>query len=79
MQEKVITPNTQLQKVTLLVQMTEFEPDENDLDAGEWMLSVLMNCANPHKPYAHYGAQSFLKATQVLNVQNCEVVVSDGV
>jgi hypothetical protein len=79
MTEKVETPNTQLQKVTLLVQMTEFEPDENDLDAGEWLLNVLMNCANPHKPYAHYGAQSFLKAAQVLSVQNCEVVVSNGI
>jgi len=78
MQEKVETPNTQLQKVTLLVQMTEFVPDENDLDAGEWLLNVLINCANAHKPYSHYGAEAFLKAAQVLSVQNCEIVVSNG-
>jgi hypothetical protein len=76
MSKKVELPHMQLQKVTLLVQMTEFVPDE-DLDAGEWLLNVLMNCANPDKPYAHYGAKAFFKATQVLSVENCEVVVSD--
>ena len=78
MQEKVETPNSKLQKVTLLVQMTQFEPDDGDLDAGEWLLNVLMNCANENKPYSHYGAQAYLKAAQVLNVQNCDVVVSNG-
>jgi ATP/maltotriose-dependent transcriptional regulator MalT len=78
MTEIVETPNTQLQKVTLLVQMTEFEPDEGDLDAGEWLLNVLMSCANENKPYSHYGAQAYLKAAQVLKVENCDVVVSNG-
>ena len=78
MVEKIETPNSKLQKVTLLVQMTEFEPDEGDLDAGEWLLNVLLACANEHKPYSHYGAQAYLKAAQVLSVQNCDVVVSNG-
>ena len=78
MKEKVKTPNTQLQKVTLLVAMQSYEHDEGDLDAGEWLLNVLMNCANQHKPYSHYGAEAFFKATQLLSVQNCEVVVSNG-
>ena len=78
MTEKVETSNFKLQKVTLLVQMTTFDTDESDLDAGEWLLNVLMNCANENKPYSHYGAQAYLKAAQVLNVQNCDVVVSNG-
>ena len=78
MTEKVETPNSKLQKVTLLVQMTQFEPDDLDLNAGEWLLNVLMACANEHKPYSHYAAQAYLKAAQVLSVQDCDVVVSDG-
>ena len=78
MTEKVETPNSKLQKVTLLVQMTEFEPDEGDLDAGEWLLNVLMNCAGKTNPNSHYGAEAYLKAAQLLSVQNCDVVVSNG-
>tara|TARA_R110000868_G_scaffold308495_1_gene569988 strand:- start:54 stop:293 length:240 start_codon:yes stop_codon:yes gene_type:complete len=79
MLEKVETPNSKLQKVTLLVAMQTYEADESDLDAGEWLLNVLMNCANPHKPYSHYGAEAYFKAAQVLSVQNCDVVVSNGI
>ena len=73
--EKVETPNTQLQKVTLLVAMHDHEPD--DLDAGEWLLNVLMACAE-RKDTAYFGAKELAKVMQVLSVQNCDVVVSDG-
>ena len=43
MTEIVETPNTQLQKVTLLVAMHDYENDQ--LNAGEWLLNVLMACA----------------------------------
>ena len=75
--QKVETPNSKLQKVTLLVQMTEFEPDEGDLDAGEWLLNVLMACANEHKPYSHYGAQAYLKAAQVFCYEKSWTVLSN--
>ena len=78
MTEKVETAHFKLQKVTLLVQMTTRDTDESDLDAGEWLLGVLMNCANPNKPYSHYGAEAYYKAAQLLSVQDCEVVVSNG-
>jgi hypothetical protein len=77
MQEKVETPNTQLQKVTLLVQMTEFVPDQNDLDAGEWLLNVLAAGTN-NTPHAPYAAKAYAQAMQVLSVENCEIVVSNG-
>ena len=78
MTEKVETTNFKLQKVTLLVQMTTFDTDESDLDAGEWLLNVLMNCATKINPNSHYGAEAYLKAAQLLSVQNCEVVVTNG-
>jgi len=78
MTEKVETTNFKLQKVTLLVQMTTFDTDESDLDAGEWLLNVLMNCATKINSNSHYGAEAYLKAAQLLSVQNCEVVVSNG-
>jgi hypothetical protein len=76
MQEKVETPNTQLQKVTLLVTMHDYdEPD--DMNAGEWLLNVLAAGVNktPHAPYA---AKAYAQAMQVLSVENCEIVVSNG-
>jgi hypothetical protein len=76
--EKVETPHTQLQKITLLVTMRDYQPNDNDLDAGEWLLNVLMNCAGKTNPNSHYGADAFLKSAQLLSVQNCEVVVSNG-
>ena len=75
MSEKVETPNTQLQKVTLLVAMHDYEPDQ--LNAGEWLLNVLMACAE-QKNTSYYGAKEYAKVMQVLSVQNCDVVVSDG-
>ena len=78
MTEKVETTNFKLQKVTLLVQMTTFDTDESDLDAGEWLLNVLMNCATKINPNSYYGAEAYLKAAQLLSVQNCEVVVTNG-
>ena len=76
MTEIVETPHTKLQKVTLLVSMHDYEAD--DLDAGEWLLNVLMNCANKTNPNSYYGAQAYLNAAQLLSVQNCDVVVSNG-
>ena len=79
MTEKVETPDTQLQKVTLLVSMTDWQNDDiEQLDAGEWLLNVLMNCANKTNTNSHYGAEAYLKAAQLLSVQNCAVVVSNG-
>jgi hypothetical protein len=76
MKEKVETPNTQLQKVTLLVAMHDF--DTNDLDAGEWLLNVLLTCADKENNTGYYGAREIAKVMQILSVQNCEVVVSNG-
>ena len=76
MKEKVETPNTQLQKVTLLVAMHDYEAD--DLDAGEWLLNVLLNCADPKNSNGHYGAKEYAKVMQVIKVENCDVVVSNG-
>jgi len=42
------------------------------------LLNVLMNCATKINPNSHYGAEAYLKAAQLLSVQNCEVVVSNG-
>ena len=77
MQEKVETPNTQLQKVTLLVAMHDHEPD--DLDAGEWLLNVLFACSDESNRRAYYGAKEYSKVVQVLSVQNCDVVVENGI
>ena len=75
MQEKVQIPNTQLQKVTLLVTMHDYNPE--DLDAGEWLINVLATCANKENN-GHYAAKAYGQVMQVLSVQNCEVVVSNG-
>ena len=75
MQEKVETPNTQLQKVTLLVTMHDFDPD--DMNAGEWLLNVLAAGTN-NTPHAPYAAKAYAQAMQVLSVENCEIVVSNG-
>ena len=75
MQEKVQTPNTQLQKVTLLVTMHDYDPE--DLDAGEWLLMVLA-AARDKASNAPYAAKAYAQAMQVLTVENCEVVVSNG-
>jgi hypothetical protein len=75
MSEKVETPNTQLQKVTLLVAMHDYEPDQ--LNAGEWLQNVLMACAE-RKDTAYFGAKEYSKSMQVLAVENCKVVVSNG-
>ncbi len=75
MSEIVETPNTQLQKVTLLVAMHDYEADQ--LNAGEWLQNVLIACAE-QKPTGYYGAKEYAKVMQVLSVQNCEVVVSNG-
>lgn len=77
MTEKVETPNTQLQKVTLLVSMHDY--DESDLDAGEWLLNVLMTCADKNNATGYYGAKELTRVMQVLRVENCEVVVSNGI
>jgi hydroxypyruvate isomerase len=75
MQEKVETPNTQLQKVTLLVAMNDYDPE--DLDAGEWLINVLGNCER-NSISGQIGAKAYARAMQVLNVENCDVVVSNG-
>ena len=75
MQEKVETPNTQLQKVTLLVTMHDYDPE--DLDAGEWLLMVLA-LARDKASNAPYAAKAYAQAMQVLSVENCEIVVSNG-
>ena len=75
MNEKVETPNTHLQKVTLLVAMHDYEPDQ--LNAGEWLQNVLIACAE-QKPTGYYGAKEYSKSMQVLAVEDCEVVVSNG-
>ena len=77
MTEKVETPNTQLQKVTLLVSMHDY--DESDLDAGEWLVNVRMNCADKNNSTGSYGAKELTRVMQVLKVENCEVVVSNGI
>lgn len=76
MTEKVETPNVQLQKVTLLVAMHDYA-DDNQLNAGEWLQNVLMACAE-QKNISYYGAKEYSKVMQVLSVENCEVVVSNG-
>jgi hypothetical protein len=75
MQEKVITPNTQLQKVTLLVTMHDYDPE--NLDAGDWLLNVL-TAGHNKTSNAPYAAKAFASAMQVLSVENCEIVVSNG-
>jgi hypothetical protein len=75
MQEKVITPNTQLQKVTLLVTMHNYDPE--DLDAGDWLLNVL-TAGHNKTSNAPYAAKAFASAMQVFSVENCEIVVSNG-
>jgi len=75
MNEKVETPDTQLQKVTLLIAMHDYSPD--GLNAGDWLLNVLLACAE-QKNISYYGAKEILKVMQVLSVQDCEVVVSNG-
>ncbi len=75
MQEKVETPNTQLQKVTLLVTMHDYDPE--DMNAGEWLLNVLAAGVNK-TPNAPYAAKAYAQAMQVLSVENCEIVVSNG-
>ena len=75
MNEIVETPDTQLQKVTLLIAMHDYSPD--DLNAGDWLLNVLMACAE-QKNISYYGAKEILKVMQVLSVQDCDVVVSNG-
>ena len=75
MSEKVETSNTQLQKVTLLVAMHDH--DETMLNAGEWLENVLSNCANQNAA-SYYGAKEYVKVMQVLSVEDCEVVVSNG-
>jgi hydroxypyruvate isomerase len=76
MSEIVKTPNIQLQKVTLLVAMHDYEADQ--LNAGEWLHNVLMACAE-QKNTGYYGAKEYAKVMQVLSVQNCDVVVSNGI
>ena len=78
MNEKVETTNFKLQKVTLLVQMTTFYTDESDLDAGEWLFNVLSICAMPKNETGQFAAKAFFKSAQLLSVQNCDVVVSNG-
>ena len=76
MNEKVETNNLQLQKVTLLVSMHDYDPD--DLDAGEWLFNVLSICAMPKNKTGHFAAKAFFKSAQLLKVENCDVVVSNG-
>ena len=56
--------------------MHDYEADQ--LNAGEWLQNVLMACAE-QKPTGYYGAKEYAKVMQVLSVQNCDVVVSNGV
>ena len=77
MNEKVETPNIQLQKVTLLVSMHDY--DESDLNAGEWLLNVLIACSDKNNGNGHYAAKEMARCMQVLKVENCEVVVSNGI
>jgi hypothetical protein len=51
--------------------------DTEQLNAGEWLQNVLMNCAE-QKNTGYYGAKELTKVMQVLSVQNCEIVVSNG-
>ena len=74
--EKVETNNLQLQKVTLLVSMHDYDP--SDLDAGEWLFNVLSICAMPKNETGHFAAKAFFNSAQLLNVENCDVVVSNG-
>ena len=76
MQEKVETPNTQLQKVTLLVAMQDY--DENSFNAGEWLENVLSSCAD-NRANAPYAAKCYARAMQIVKVENCEVVVTNVV
>lgn len=76
MQEKVEIPGTQLQKVTLLVAMHDYNPE--DLNAGEW-LSNILGAFKTQKETSTYAAQAFFKAMQILSVENCEVVVTNGI
>ena len=76
MAEKIEIPNTQLQKVTLLVTMHDYDPE--DFNAGEWLLMVLA-LGRDKASNAPYAAKAFTQAMQVLSVENCEVVVTNVV
>jgi hypothetical protein len=76
MQEKVETPNTQLQKVTLLVAMHDYDPE--DMNAGEWLNNIL-SAFITERQTSTYAAQAFWKAMQIVKVENCEVVVTNVV
>ena len=55
--------------------MHDYDPE--DLDAGEWLVNVLLAGMNKESNAA-YAAKAYAQAMQVLSVENCEVVVSNG-
>jgi hypothetical protein len=55
--------------------MHDYDPE--DLDAGEWLLNVLTVTQN-NATSAPYAAKAYAQAMQVLSVENCEIVVSNG-
>ena len=56
--------------------MHDYDPD--DLDAGEWLFNVLSICAMPKNETGHFAAKAFFKSAKLLKVENCDVVVSNG-
>ena len=74
MSKKLELIDTQFQKVTLLVEMDDYNP--NDFDAGHWLLQVLSMCANKDE-YSSIAAKAYAQAMRLVSVEDCEVVVSD--
>ena len=76
MKKTVERPDTQFQKVTLLVTMDDYNP--NDLDAGHWLLEILRMCADKNE-FASVAAKTYIQAMRIVSVEDCEIVVCDGV
>ena len=76
MKKTVEIPDTQFQKVTLLVTMDDYS--ENDLDAGHWLLEILSMCADKSE-FSAVAAKTYRQAMRIVSVEDCEIVVCDGV
>jgi len=67
-----------LDRMQAVYEAKDSDYNENDLDAGHWLINVLETCAN-QQSNGHYAAKMYGQAMQLLEVVDCEVVVSDGV
>jgi hypothetical protein len=51
---------------------------ENDLDAGHWLLEILSMCADKNE-FSAIAAKTYRQAMRIVSVEDCEIVVCDGV